>query len=95
MTLKLSTLFILKAFCVIGIFHWGGKETMTKYRMVQIISEVFKLPMDHIKPDPNPVPGAPRPHNAQLSNAKLEALGIGKHTPFREAIHSALKSWVH
>ena len=67
---------------------------MTKYGMVKAMSEVFNLPMDHISPDPNPVPGAPRPHNAQLSNAKLEGLGIGLHTPFRVGIELALKSWV-
>lgn len=67
---------------------------MTKYGMVVQMSEVFNLPMDHITPDPNPVPGAPRPHNAQLSNDKLENLAIGKHTPFRDAIKSALQPWV-
>ena len=62
--------------------------------MIRTMSEVFQLPMDHIKPDPNPVPGAPRPHNAQLSNARLEGLGIGKHTSFRQAVQLALGSWV-
>jgi hypothetical protein len=78
----------------IGIFHWGGKENFTKYGMVVAMSEVFGLNMDHIIADPNPVPGAPRPHNAQLSNIELEKLNIGHHTPFRIGIDSALRSWV-
>lgn len=77
-----------------GIFHWGGKENLTKYGMVVLMSEVFGLKMDHIIPDPNPVPGAPRPHNAQLSNVELEKLNIGHHTPFRTGIDAALRSWV-
>ena len=58
------------------------------------ISEVFQLSKEHITPDRNAIPGAPRPHNAQLSNAKLEKLAIGKHTPFREGIKAALQPWV-
>ena len=71
-----------------------GKESMTKYGMVQTIANVFQLPMKHINPDPNPSQGASRPHNAQLSNAKLENLNIGKHTPFAEGIKSTLEEWV-
>ncbi len=67
---------------------------MTKYGMVQTIASVFQLPMKHITPDPNPSQGASRPHNAQLSNEKLEKLNIGKHTPFAEGIKSALATWV-
>jgi len=77
-----------------GIFQWGGKERMTKYGMISHISEVFQLSKEHITPDRNAIPGAPRPHNAQLSNAKLEKLAIGKHTPFREGIKAALQPWV-
>lgn len=71
-----------------------GKESMTKYGMVQTIARVFKLPMNHISPDPNPSQGTSRPHDAQLSNAKIESLGIGKHTPFCEGIESSLSIWV-
>ncbi len=67
---------------------------MTKYGMVQDIASVFQLPMSHISPDPNQSQGALRPHNAQLSNEKLEKLGVGKHTPFRSGIQSALAVWV-
>lgn len=78
----------------IGIYQWGGEENMTKFGMVKVMSEVFNLSMTHVSPDPNPVPGANRPYNAQLSNAKLQALGVGKHTPFRDGIEVALRSWV-
>jgi|688.fasta_scaffold175216_6 hypothetical protein len=67
---------------------------MTKYGMVQHIASVFQLPMNHISPDPYPSQGASRPHNAQLSNEKLEKLGVGKHTSFREGIQSTLALWI-
>lgn len=31
-----------------GIFHWGGNERLTRYMMVEAISEVFNLPIYHI-----------------------------------------------
>lgn len=67
---------------------------MTKYGMVQDIASVFQLPMSQISPDPNPSQGTSRPHDAQLSNQKLENLGVGKHTPFRVGIESTLALWV-
>jgi len=77
-----------------GIYHWGGKEAMTKYGMVVSMAKVFNFPMEHITPDPNPVPGAPRPYDARLSTDRIDGLGIGRHTPFSEAIKSALEPWV-
>jgi len=77
-----------------GIYHWGGKDSLTKYGMVCCIAEVFDLSMKHILPDQNPSPGAPRPYNAQLATARIDDLGIGQHTSFREAIKSALAPWV-
>lgn len=67
---------------------------MTKYHMVQTIAEIFSLSMEHITRDTQPSQGALRPHNAQLSNAKLESIHIGKHTPFCKGIKSALTAWV-
>lgn len=77
-----------------GIYHCGGKESMTKYGMLKHMSQAFQLPMDHIVADPNPVPGPPRPQNAQLSNSRIDSLGITKHTPFAEAITTALRPWL-
>ena len=62
--------------------------------MIQTISSVFGLSISHISPDTSPSPGASRPQNAQLSNAKIESLGIGKHTLFREGIQSVLDPWI-
>ena len=81
-------------FLCLGIYHWGGKEAMTKYGMVVSMAKVFNFPMEHITPDPNPVPGAPRPYDARLSTDRIDGLGIGRHTPFSEAIKSALEPWV-
>jgi len=33
-----------------GIWHWSGKEKMTKYEMLIKISEVLKIPPEHIIP---------------------------------------------
>jgi len=77
-----------------GIFQWSGKEGLTKYAMIQIISEEFSLPHDHIVPDANPNLSVPRPYNCQLGTCKLEELGIGQHTSFREGIKECLKNFI-
>lgn len=67
---------------------------MTKYAIVKVMADVFQMDMSHISPEKGPgAGGATRPYNAQLANTKAEALGIGKHTPFREGIEACLRPW--
>ena len=79
-------------FC--GVWHWSSNEKMTKYTMVKTMSEVFNLPMEHVKPDNEPSKGAPRPYNSGLDTSVLENLGIKKRIPFRDGIRACLQSFV-
>ncbi|XP_047469523.1 methionine adenosyltransferase 2 subunit beta-like [Penaeus chinensis] len=77
-----------------GIFQWSGKEQLTKYDMIVAMARVLSLPHDHITPDPNPAPGAPRPHDAQMDSSRLESLGISHHTAFDVGIKECLSPWL-
>ena len=76
-----------------GVFQWCGREPMTKYQMVQTMSEVFNLPMVNLKPDKTPSSGAPRPHDTTMMTDKVDLLGAGVHTPFRDGIKACLLKW--
>jgi len=83
---------------ICGIFHWCGKEVLTKYGMLVQMAHTFHLPYDsHVTPDssmPSATTTTPRPYNTTLDTSRLEQLGIGHHTPFSVGIKSALQSWV-
>lgn len=74
-----------------GIYHWSSNENMTKYDMAAAMAEAFGWSTDHIKADKNPSGGAPRPFNSHLSCGRLEELGIGKWTLFKDNILDILK----
>lgn len=88
----------LKDASVNGIYQWCGSETLTKFEMVQIMSEVFSLPHAHLSKAPVQSDGAAqpvsRPYDTQMDRSLLESRGIGKHTPFTSGIRSALAAWV-
>ncbi|CAG0897039.1 unnamed protein product [Darwinula stevensoni] len=78
-----------------GIYHWCGKEAMTKFKMVQEMSNALSIPMDHVKPDSSPQSGAvTRPYNAQLATSRIDKLGLGCHTPFKVGITECLKPYL-
>ncbi|XP_037782734.1 methionine adenosyltransferase 2 subunit beta-like [Penaeus monodon] len=77
-----------------GIFQWSGKEQLTKYDMIVAMSRVLSLCHDHITPDPNPAPGAPRPYDAHMDSSRLESLGISHHTAFDVGIKECLSPWL-
>ena len=76
-----------------GIYHWSGNENMTKYDMAVAMAEAFSIPTNHIQADKNPSPGAPRPYNAQLSCQRINDLGIGKTSAFKDRIYDVLKDF--
>ncbi|XP_063614051.1 methionine adenosyltransferase 2 subunit beta-like [Penaeus indicus] len=77
-----------------GIFQWSGKEQLTKYDMIVAMGRVLSLSHDHITPDPNAAPGAPRPYDAQMDSSRLESLGISHHTAFDVGIKECLSPWL-
>nr|XP_054754235.1 methionine adenosyltransferase 2 subunit beta-like [Lytechinus pictus] len=78
-----------------GVFHWCGSEFMTKYTMITTLANAFNLPHDHLKPNPiQPTGGTLRPKDCSMDRSKLEALGIGQTTPFKEGIHKVMEPFV-
>uniref|UniRef100_A0A674BSE8 Methionine adenosyltransferase 2 subunit beta n=1 Tax=Salmo trutta TaxID=8032 RepID=A0A674BSE8_SALTR len=76
-----------------GIFHYSGKEQMTKYEMACAIADAFNLPSSHLIPmtEQPAGAGAQRPQNAQLECSRLELLGLGvEPIPFKTAVRDSL-----
>uniref|UniRef100_A0AAY4AZS8 Methionine adenosyltransferase 2 subunit beta n=1 Tax=Denticeps clupeoides TaxID=299321 RepID=A0AAY4AZS8_9TELE len=76
-----------------GIFHFSGKEQMTKYEMACAMADAFNLPSSHLIPltEQPAGAGAQRPHNAQLECSRLVLLGLSvEPTPFKAAIRDSL-----
>ncbi|XP_062392760.1 methionine adenosyltransferase 2 subunit beta isoform X1 [Sardina pilchardus] len=76
-----------------GIFHYSGKEQMTKYEITCAIADAFNLPSSHLIPltEQPAGAGAQRPQNAQLECSRLELLGLSvEPTPFKMAIRDVL-----
>lgn len=73
-----------------GIYHWSGDEAFTKYGMALVMADILGIDPAKITGDDTPTPGAPRPYDAHLDSGSLEKLGIGKRTPFRDAMKRIL-----
>lgn len=78
---------------VSGVYQWCGHEPMTKFGMVQTMSEIFKLDASNLKPDKSPSPGAPRPYDTTMQTDRLTELGIDVHTTFKDGIKACLEKW--
>ncbi|CAG4902912.1 dTDP-4-dehydrorhamnose reductase family protein [Paraburkholderia gardini] len=72
-----------------GIVQWSGDEPMTKYDIARHLAGALRLDAQ-FKPQHTPTDATPRPHNCHLDAGRLEALGIGRRTPFDEAILQVL-----
>jgi dTDP-4-dehydrorhamnose reductase len=75
-----------------GAWHWCGEERLTKYEQALAIGEILGVATGHLRPSTGPPPGAPRPRDCRLDCSALEALGIGRRTPFRQALMVSLRS---
>ena len=73
-----------------GIFHWSGKEPMTKYDMSLALAPLLGFDPARLIADATPPTGAPRPKNAHLDSSELERLGIGQFTPFADALPAVI-----
>ncbi|MGF6242476.1 MULTISPECIES: dTDP-4-dehydrorhamnose reductase family protein [Paraburkholderia] len=72
-----------------GIVQWSGDEPMTKYEIAIRLAEALQLEA-RLTPQHTPTDATPRPHNCHLDSSRLEALGIGRRTPFDTAIRQVL-----
>ncbi|RKT24377.1 dTDP-4-dehydrorhamnose reductase [Paraburkholderia sp. RAU2J] len=75
-----------------GIVQWSGDEPMTKYEIAVRLAEALRLDA-HLTPQSTPTDATPRPHNCHLASDRLEALGIGRRTPFDTAIRHVLAAF--
>jgi dTDP-4-dehydrorhamnose reductase len=72
-----------------GIVQWSGDEPMTKYEIATRLADALQLDAQ-LTPQHTPTDATPRPHNCHLDSDRLEALGIGRRTPFDTAIRQVL-----
>ncbi len=79
---------------VCGTVQWSGDEPMTKHDIAQRLASALQIDAQ-LTPQHTPTDATPRPHNCHLDSARLEALGIGRRTPFDTAIREvfALFPW--
>lgn len=75
-----------------GIVQWSGDEPMTKYEIALRIAEALQFDA-RLTPQSTPADATPRPHNCHLASSRLEALGIGRRTPFDTAIRQVLAAF--
>ncbi|NKJ48074.1 NAD(P)-dependent oxidoreductase [Burkholderia sp. SG-MS1] len=75
-----------------GIVQWSGDEPMSKYEIALRLAEALRLDA-HLTPQSTPTDATPRPHNCHLASDRLEALGIGRRTPFDTAIRHVLAAF--
>ncbi|WP_175104767.1 dTDP-4-dehydrorhamnose reductase family protein [Pararobbsia alpina] len=76
-----------------GTHHWSGDEPMTKYAIALNLAERLDLDPSLIVAQSTPTDATPRPFDCHLDSSSLEALGIGKRTPFKQGLDLVLGNW--
>jgi dTDP-4-dehydrorhamnose reductase len=74
---------------VCGITQWSGDEPMTKYDIARRLADALGVDAQ-LTPQYTPADATPRPRDCHLDSGVLEALGIGRRTPFDIAIREVL-----
>ncbi|WP_233850500.1 dTDP-4-dehydrorhamnose reductase family protein [Paraburkholderia sp. HD33-4] len=75
-----------------GIAQWSGDEPMNKYEIAVRLAKALQLDA-YLTPQRTPIDSTPRPYNCHLASSRLEALGIGRRTPFDVAIRQMLAAF--
>ncbi|WGS51045.1 SDR family oxidoreductase [Paraburkholderia sp. D15] len=75
-----------------GIVQWSGDEPMTKYEIALRLAKALQVDA-RLTPQYTPADATPRPHNCHLASTQLEALGIGRRTPFDAGIRQVLTAF--
>lgn len=75
-----------------GIAQWSGDEPMTKYEIAQRLATALEVDAALV-PQTTPADATPRPYNCHLDSSRLEALGIGRRTPFDTGIRDVLRAF--
>jgi len=77
---------------VCGIAQWSGDEPMTKHDIAQRLAAALGLNA-RLVAQTSPADATPRPRDCHLDASRLEALGIGRRTPFDVAIRAVLEAF--
>jgi len=75
-----------------GITQWSGDEPMTKFDIAQRIAHTLNVNAKLVA-QRTPADSTPRPRDCHLDSGRLEALGIGRRTPFDTAIGRLLANY--
>jgi dTDP-4-dehydrorhamnose reductase len=75
-----------------GLAQWSGDEPMTKYEIAQRIARALGVDARLIA-QTEPADSTPRPRDCHLDSGRLEALGIGRRTPFDAGIRAVLDAF--
>lgn len=78
-----------KGATISGITQWSGDEPMTKFDIAQRIARALRVDAKLVA-QRAPTDATPRPRDCHLDSGRLEALGIGRRTPFDSAIAGLL-----
>lgn len=74
---------------VCGVAQWSGNEPMTKYQIAERLAQALGVEA-RLVAQTTPADATPRPRDCHLASSRLEALGIGRRTPFDAAIRGVL-----
>ncbi|NIE64978.1 SDR family oxidoreductase [Burkholderia sp. Ax-1719] len=75
-----------------GLAQWSGDEPMTKYEIALRIARALGIDANLIA-QTKPADATPRPRDCHLDSGRLEALGIGRRTPFDGGIRAVLDAF--
>lgn len=75
-----------------GIAQWSGDEPMTKFDIAERLVQALGVPA-RLQAQPTPTDSTPRPRDCHLDSSRLEALGIGRRTPFDAAIRAVIDAF--
>jgi dTDP-4-dehydrorhamnose reductase len=79
-----------KSIC--GITQWSGAEPMTKFDIATRLARALRVEA-HLAPQFEPSDATPRPRDCHLDSSRLEMLGIGRRSPFDDAIDQVLRAF--
>lgn len=77
---------------VCGTAHWSGDEPMTKFDIALRLARALNLEA-RLDPLYASAGETPRPRDCHLASGRLEALRIGRRTPFDTAIHEVISTF--
>ncbi|WP_322106665.1 SDR family oxidoreductase [Paraburkholderia sp. J41] len=77
-----------------GIAHWSGDEPMTKFDIAERLAQALGV-QARLDAQPAHADATPRPRDCHLDSSRLEALGIGRRTPFDAAIRAVIDAFEH